>query len=831
MSKEPRLTTKKINVSRAEKSSNNKTDKTKHTMLKNYLTIAVRHFIRHKLFAAINILCLAIGITFSMVIGVYILNQENINNNLSDVKNQYFLKSIFKQKDLGLDLVSVSPLAKTVKEEYPGLVENYYRYNPVTNVVSSGDKHFKEDIAIGDTTLVSMYGFPLVYGDKNKAFINNNSAVITESFAMKLYGTKNAIGKPLSIQTTVAGVQDEYIVSAVLKDIPYNTVTGIINGKYSVYIPTTGSRFFSVGDFSLSWDNLNELSFIKLKAGVDPQSMVPLLNRMIKKYSSDFIWKNLSANIVPVKDYYLNDNNGAVKKMMLILSLIAIFILLMVVINFINIHIGTSASRLKEIGLRKTFGSARKQIMRQFIMESMILTFIAAIISIGLYHLFIPVFSGILNATLPSILQFDITEIGLLLLLILVIGLLAGIYPAFVLSKTNLINAVKGKIDSSKGGLTLKRALLVVQFSLAVFVFICTLNVSKQVSYIFNKDLGYSKDQLLVITAFPKQWDSAGVLKMETIKQSLLKLKNVKDASLVFDLPESTPFGRIIVYPPKSVNKTDQLNLPVATADEDYAKTFGIQMKAGSFFGDDKNGIVLNETAIKQLGLNNENAIGKIITTPVAGSALTITGVMKDFNFSSLQDKIGPIGYAHISTSNTYRYLVVKLNSNNIASTIQNIKAEWKSFAPSAPFDYTFMDEKFTLLYKSELQLQTAANIATILNIIIVLLGIIGVVAFMLTKRNKEIAVRKVLGANAGNIILLFVKEYAVLIIIANIVAWPLAYLITERLLQNFAYRIEQSIFPYLIVLVFITVIAFALIAMQCFKAAVANPVKSLRTE
>ena len=800
-------------------------------MLKNYLTIAVRHFLKHKLFAAINILCLAIGITFSILIGMYVLNQENINNNLSDVNNQYFLKTIFKQKDLGLDLVSVSPLAKAAKEEYPGLVENYYRYNPVTNVVSSGDKHFKEDIAIGDTTLVSMYDFPLVYGDKSKAFINNNSAVISESFAMKLYGTKNAIGKPLSIQTTVAGVEDNYIVSAVLKDIPYNSVTGIIKGNYSVYIPTTGSRFFSGGDPSTSWDNLNELSFIKLKPGVDAKSVIPLLNGMIRKYSSDFIWKNLSANIVPVKDYYLNDNDGAVKKMMFILSLIATFILLMVIINFVNINIGTSTYRLKEIGLRKTFGSARKQIMRQFISESMILTLIAAIISVGSYQLCIPLFSEVLNSPLPAVFQFSITQIGLLLLLVLMIGLLAGIYPAFVLSKTNLINAVKGKIDSAKGGLTLKRGLLVVQFSLAVFVFICTLNVSKQVSFIFNKDLGYSKDQLMVITAFPKQWDSAGVLKMETIKQSLLKLPNVEDASLVFDLPESTPFGRIILYPPKSVNKTDQLNLPVATADEDYAKTFGIQMKAGSFFGDDKNGIVLNETAIKQLGLNNENAIGKTITTPVAGPGLTITGVMKDFNFSTLQDKIGPIGYAHISTNNTYRFLVVKLNSNNISSTIQNIKAEWKSFAPSAPFDYTFMDEKFTSLYKSELQLQTAANIATILNVIIVLLGIIGVVAFMLNKRNKEIAVRKVLGANAGNIIFLFVKEYAVLIIIANIVAWPSAYLITERLLQNFAYRMEQNIFPYVMVLAFITAISFALIAMQCFKTATANPVRSLRAE
>lgn len=800
-------------------------------MFKNYFKTAWRNISKHKLFSAINILCLAIGITFSIVIGVYVLNQENINNNLNNVNNQYFLKTIFKQKDLGLDLVTVSPLAKAAKEEYPTLVENYYRYNPVTNVVSAGDKHFKEDIAIGDTTLISMYDFPLVYGDKNKAFLNNNSAVITESFAMKLYGTKNAVNKPLSIQTTVAGVEDNYIVSAVLKEIPYNSVTGIINGNYSIYIPTTGSRFFSGDDPSVSWDNLNELSFVKLKPGVNAKSVIPLLNRMIRKYSSDFIWKNLSANIVPIKDYYLNDNDGAVKKMMFILSLIAVFILLMVIINFVNINIGISTYRLKEIGLRKTFGSARKQIMRQFIIESMILTLSAAIISVALYQLCIPLFSEVPNATLPSVFQFSITQIGLLLLLVVGIGLLTGIYPAFVLSKTNLINAVKGKIDNATDSLTLKHGLLVVQFSLAVFVFICTLNVSKQVSYIFNKDLGYSKDQLMVITAFPKQWDSAGVLKMETIKQGLLKLPNVKYASLVFDLPESTPFGRIILYPPKFVNKFDQLNLPVATADEDYAKTFGIQMKAGSFFADDKSGIVLNETAVKQLGLTNENAVGKIITTFAAGADVTITGVMKDFNFSSLQDKIGSIGYTHISTSNTYRFLVVKLNGNNVLSTIQNIKAEWKSFAPTAPFDYTFMNEKVASLYKSELQLKTAANIAAILNMIIVLLGIIGVVAFTLSKRNKEIAVRKILGANAGNIIFLFVKEYAVLIIIANIIAWPSAYFITEHLLQNFAYHMKQNIFPYVMVLAFITVISFALIALQCFKTATANPMKNLRTE
>jgi ABC-type antimicrobial peptide transport system permease subunit len=392
-----------------------------------------------------------------------------------------------------------------------------------------------------------------------------------------------------------------------------------------------------------------------------------------------------------------------------------------------------------------------------------------------------------------------------------------------------LIQAVKGKIDTAKGGLSLKRALVVVQFSLAILVFICALNLSKQVTYIFNKDLGYNKDQLLVITAFPKRWDSVGVLKMETIKKDLLQIPQVKSASLTFDLPESTPFGRIIIYPPGDAGKQKQVNLPISNADEDYAKTFGIKMKAGSFFDPSGGGLVLNETTIKQLGLTNENAVGQQIGTPVGPA--TISGVIGDYNFSSMQDKIGPVGFAHVKFGKSYRFLVVKLNTNNITQTLDEIKAHWRSMSPNAPFDYTFMDDKFAAIYRSELQLKTAADVATVLNLIIVLLGILGVVAFTLNKRMKEIAVRKVLGANAGSIVMLFLKEYAWLIIIANVIAWPLAYMTTEHFLQNFAYRIQQNIFPYSLVLGSVVAMAFALISLHCAKTAVANPIKSLRSE
>jgi ABC-type antimicrobial peptide transport system permease subunit len=800
-------------------------------MLKNYITIAIRHLTRHKLFSVINILCLSIGITFSMVIGVYVLKQEQVNSDLKNASYQYFIKSKWKEKGMGLDITSISPLAKTIREQYPSLVANYYRYNPVTNVVSAGDKHFKEDIAIGDTTLVSALGFPLLYGNKDKAFKDNSSAVITETMAMKLFDTKNAIGKTISIQTTVAGVTQDYLVTAVLKDIPYNSVTHLLNDSYAVYISSTGSQYFIGGDASLSWDNTNELSFIELQPGASPATVENTLNELIKKHSSDFVSKVVSAELVPVRDYYLKDNNGAVQKMILILSIVASFILLMVIINFVNINIGTSAQRLKEIGLRKVFGSARKQLIQQFIIEAWILTLFAGFISILLYQFLVPAFSNVLNTSFPPFWKFTPGQISLLILLLAFIGFAAGIYPAFVLSATNLVNAVKGKIDSKKGGLALRRSLLVIQFSLAIMVFICTLNISRQVSYIFNKDLGYNKEQVIVITAFPKQWDSAGVVRMLNIKQAMLQLPEVKAGTLAFNLPDGAPPGRIILYPPGSNGTDKSVNIAVTVVDEDYAKTFGIKLKTGSFFENDKSGFVVNETTVKQLGLTAETAIGKAFKTPAVGQDIIISGVVDDFHYSSMQEKIAPIGFAHVTINRSYRFLALKINTPDISKAIHLIEAKWKSMLPNAPFDYSFMDEKFAALYKSELQLQKAADIATILNLVIIFLGIFGVVAFTLAKRTKEIAVRKVLGADARNIIFLFLKEYALLILIANIIAWPIAFTATNYWLQNFEYRIQQNIFSYLWVFLFVFIIAFGLISVQCFKTAIANPVKSLRTD
>ena len=803
-------------------------------MLKNYFTIAFRNLTRHKFFTAINILCLALGITFSFIIGVYVLDQYGINASLKNAGRQYIIKSDWKVKEMGLEMTTFGSLAKTLKDEYPGLVANYYRYNPVTNVVSAGEQSFKENIAIGDTSFVTMYGFPLLYGDPRHPFTDNSSAVITETMATKLFGNSNATGKIISVLTTVKGTKQQYKVSAVLKDIPYNSVTHLFGDTYSVFVPTVGNNYYGGGDPAEGWSGAYEAAAIELNPGVSPKDLAVPLRQLLAKYTDENIQKNLTVQLAPVKDYYLKDHNGAALRMIRILSSAAAFILLMAVINFVNINIGTSAYRLKEIGLRKVFGGARKQLMTQFITEALLLTGVSAVVSLVLYELLRPVFNEILNTTFDSVIHFKTGAVLYLVVLVFITGFIAGIYPAFVLSSSRIINAVRGKIDTATGAQTLRKGMLVTQFTLATIIFICAVTVSKQVSYIFSKDIGYNKEQVLVLTVFPKQWDSAGVSRMMGIKNALMQLSVVKNASLSFEIPDRKPPGSIDMQPVNGDGRT--VLITSCGADENYAATFGLQVLTGSCFspggGFIPNQVVVNESAIKALGLTAGTAINRQIKIPSSpGTIVTIAGVVKDYNYSSLQEPIGPIAFFNVRDWNAYRYLSLKLNTTQIAETLTLIKNKWKELAPNTPFEYTFMDEKFAALYRSEKQLKTAADIATVVNLVIIFLGIFGVVTITLIKRTKEIAVRKVLGARVRHIIILFTKDYAWLIIIANLVACPITYIICNKWLQGYAYRINQSVTPYLLVCLVIFLSSLCMIAVQCIKAGIANPVKSLKTE
>ena len=801
-------------------------------MLKNYILIAFRQFSRHKMFSALNVFCLAIGISFCLLIVEYVLHENSVNAGLKNSHQQYFLTSHWKVKDTGPEITTVGPLAKALRQRYPGLVSNYYRFNPVTTSVSAGDKHFKEDVSIGDTSMVSIYGLSLLYGDPTHAFINNRSAVITEELAMKLFGDKNAINKTVTLSNLTATTQD-YKVSAVLKTLPYNTVINLLGKKgYGMYIPFEGNNYYPGGSGEENWKGFNTVGFVELQPGISASQLTIPVRNLLKLNSPDNINKNLNVQFKPLSTYYLDANNSAVSKTLSILSLVALGILLLAIINFVNITIGTSSYRIKEIGLRKVFGSRRSQLINQYLIESIILTILAGFLSVVLYGIFRPVFNEILNTNLTPINGFHTRELAALAVIILISGLLAGIYPAIILSGSEMVSSVKGKLGSVEKGMWLKKSLLVLQFTIAIVVFIFSMTISKQVRYFFNKDLGYDKEQLMVVTAFPKQWDSAGVDKIESIRRSMSGISSVKDATVSFDIPERGSVNQFEVNPegPKN-NQT--ITVQSITVDEEYASTFGLNLVEGRFFN--QGGVfvpgeaVISQSAEKSFGWSH--ATGRVFRIPSIGVDVKVVGVIKDFHLGTLHESIPPLVLFHVKTTLVYRYLTIKLRAGNLADAIALVRAKWKNVSPNSPFEYFFMDEKLQSMYQAELQLKKAAGIATGLMLLIVMLGIFGVLSLALTKRMKEIAVRKVLGAELHHILGLFVRQYAGLILIATLIAWPLSYYFSNQWLQQYVYRIPQAADVYFIAALFVAVIAIVLISLQCLKVVLANPVTSLRSE
>jgi putative ABC transport system permease protein len=801
-------------------------------MLKNYILVAFRQFTRHKMFSALNVFCLAIGISFCLLIGQYILHESAINANLKNVNRQYFITSDWKIKNMGPEITTIGPLAKALRQNYPDLVANYYRFNPVSTTLSAGDKHFRGNVAIGDTTFISMYGLPLLYGNPDQAFTNNRSAVITENLALKLFGETDVIGRTVTMNNLTATTQD-YTVSAVLKSGPYNTVNNLLDKQgYDMLISWEGNNFYPGSTGEDLWTGFFTVGYIELRPGVEPGRLSDPINRLIKLNAPETISKNLNVKLKPLDSYYLDANNNAIAKTLSILSLVALGILLLAIINFVNIMIGTSSYRIREIGLRKVFGGQRKHLIAQYLIESIVLAIFATVLSVLLYALFRPIFNDVLNTTLPPLGGFHLREILLLFVLVISVGVLAGIYPAFILSSSEVVSSVKGKPDSVEKGLWMRKSLLVLQFTVAIGVFIFSGTISKQVKYFFEKDLGYDKEQLMVIIAFPKQWDSAGVAKIESIRNGIEALGTVKSASVSFEVPERiSPFMLQLI--PEGSKNNEVISAMRATVDENYASTFGLHLIEGRFFrqlaGSVSGETVINESAMKSFGW--KSAVGKKLQFAQGKGVLNIVGVVKDFHQASFHEAITPFVFINIKDDLSYRYLTVKLHSRNLPDAIAQVRSRWKELSPNSPFEYFFMDEKLQSMYQSEMQLKKAATIATGLMLLIVLLGIFGVLTLALTKRVKEIAVRRVLGAELHHILLLFIKQYAVLLLIANMVAWPLAWLVTNQWLQQFTYRIIEPVSIYFAAGLCISAVAILLISLQCLKVASANPVTSLKVD
>ncbi len=802
-------------------------------MIQNYLKIAWRNITKSRSYAVVNITGLAVGIAFMLLIGSYVWNEFEVNHNLRNIENQYIIQSSWGDAAT-FDLTTVGALAKSLKDLYPNLIENYYRWDGISSNVSKGEKVFRENIQIGDSTLLSMYGFPLLFGNPATALNDPYSAVITEETAIKYFRRTNVTGETLSIGS-FSGTKHDFLITGVLKKIPRNSIISINDdNRNTIFLSAACIDFF--GRVIDSWNNPWIIGYVQLKKGVHSAEIERIMRHLVKQNTPLGISDQMKPVLISLKDYYLEANNGLVRKMLSTLTLIALFILFMAIVNFINISVSQASARMKEIGVRKVLGGMRKQLIFQFLTESFLLVVLSTLFACGLYEIFRPALMNTLDTQIPSLIGFPLYIYGILIALVLLISLLSGFYPALVLSNLKPVEVIKGKLTSIKENILLRKFLVSFQFSIAAIVLIGAILISKQVNFFLNGDLGYEKSYILSAQV-PRDWTGKGVQHMETVRNEFAKIPAVENASLSYEIPDGNAGDVPNAFRPGQ-DSTKAISVLMLKTDASYLVTFKIPLKAGHFFStpdmnSDSTNIILNESAVHALGWKDAGSAvgGQLKLQGFNGTVFTIIGVTKDFMFGTMQGSISPAIFCHVNYMNQYRFLSFRVRPGNLSKAIESLQKNWSVLLPGSAFEYRFMDDRLKNLYKTEIQLKEASYAATALAAIIVLLGVFGLVSLSIEKRRREIGIRKVLGSSVAGIMALFIKEFLLIILLAGAISCPIAYVIIHKWLNVYAYRINITILPFLFSILILGTITSILIIFQSVKAANTNPVKSLRSE
>lgn len=802
-------------------------------MLKNYIRIAWRSILNNRFYSVINIIGLSTGLAFTLLIAAYVWSELQVNTRLKNNSRQYIIQSKWKNPNQGIELTSIGMLAKALKEEYPHLVKNYYRWDGITSVISSGDKSFREGIQVGDSTMFEMYGFKLLHGDAKTVFQHPFSLVLNTEKAIKYFGKTDVVGQTLTIES-FSGTRHDFNVAGVIEKSYRNSVTNITaDNNNGFYIPVHDIAFF--GRNIDSWQNPYIVSYIETAPGVNPKAVEEAMKQLLKQHAGPEIAGNLTPYLVSLKDYYLTANNGLIKKLLYALSAVAFFILLMAVINFINMSVSRSVKRMREIGIRKVLGGLKQQLILQFLIESVLLVLMATVAALGIYLLTKGVFGRILGVTLPGLDASPVYLAACLVTLVIVVGVIAGIYPAFVLSSFKAVESLKGKLTSVKENVLLRKSLVGFQFGIAAIVLAGAIIISQQVKLFFSKDLGYNKDYVISATV-PRNWSSEGVRRMEQVRNKIAELPQVINVSLSYEIPNGNNAGVFAMYrygsDPASAVQTQSV-----FTDEYYATTYGIPMAAGDFYGPqgaiiDSSKVVISKKMADALGWRDPaEAIGQQVMNRGDNRIFTIAGVTNDFHFTTMQQGIEPLTFYNVRAFTTFRFFSIKLRPGDVQGSIAAVAKKWTQLMPAAPFEYTFMDDTLKKLYRTEIQLQQASYAATTLSLIIVLLGILGLVALSVQKRTREIGIRKVLGSSVRGIIALFMKDLLGTILVSGLIACPVAWFLMDGWLSDYAVRIEVTPIPFIIAVVLLGFIAAVLIVVQTIRTAVMNPVTSLRAE
>jgi len=805
-------------------------------MIKNYLKIAWRNIIRQKGYSGINIIGLAIGIAACLLILQYVsfeLSYENFHENKDRIYRVQLDR--FDNGKLSTQWAAGAyAVGNSFKDAIPE-IEDYVKLAPRDPVIAGvNNQPIKiNKVFYATNSFFSIFTYPLIAGDKKTALIEPFTAAISETTAKTLYGTSDALGKTLTLNR-----KRNYTITAVYKDIPVNTqLKPDILLSYSTFVKLVGPD--NNPETAWQWDGC--LTYLLLRKGADPKIVEKKFVPIVQKYTADEMKRfNAGATyyLEPLTAIHLHSHfigepapNGDGKTTYLLLG-IAFFIAVIAWVNYINLATARAINRAKEVGIRKTVGSQRKQLVIQFLSESALLNFLALVLALVIVIIAIPGFNRLSGQHL-SFSLFSTTNFWLGLIALFLIGVFfSGLYPAFVLSGFKPIEVLKGKLIATTKGTLLRKGLVVFQFTASLFLLIGTLAVYQQIQYMRKQSLGINIDQTLVVKPPAVVTDSTYMQNMSAFKDALNQQTGIKGVTISTSIPgEPVGFnaGGIKLV---GTDESTQKQYRVIEMDHDYMKQYGIKLIAGRYFskefGTDDSAVIFNKKGFEQLGLNKpEDAVGKRID--FWGRRYTIVGVTENFHQQSLREAFEPLIFR--LDPDVRGYLSVKTPASNASGTIALVKSNWARFFPGNTFEYFFLDDHFDQQYKADQRFGQVFGLFTSLAILVACLGLFGLASFTTIQRTKEIGIRKVLGASVAGILKLLYREFATLLVIAFVIAVPLAWLIVTNWLQGYAFRINIHWSYFVIPFVSIMVIALLTVSFQSIKAAIANPVKSLRTE
>ncbi len=793
---------------------------------------------KNKGFTFINVLGLALGLATCMLIVFYVIDELSYDRFNTKADRIYRVNNDIKfgGKENSY-AVSPAPMAAAFLSELPE-IEQVARFRDQGGfAVKKGSQNIRErQVIYADATIFNIFTFPMIQGDPETALKDPHTVVINETTAKKYFNTVNVVGKTLTLNDSLL-----YKITGVIKNIPKQAHFNFDFFLSMASLPESKQT---------SWVSNNFNTYVLLKKGVPSKALEAKFPKMVKEHvgpqlqsiihlSLDDVEKQgnyFRFSLTPLTDIHLHSNqvaelgaNGNIQYVY-IFSAIAIFILLIACVNFMNLSTARSSNRAREVGVRKVLGSPRKFLIAQFLSESIIVTFIATIIAVFAAWLMLPLFNHISGKELMFTAQTFTWLIPVLILLAVVIGCIAGSYPAFFLSAFQPIDVLKGKLSAGFKGGFLRSFLVVFQFSISIFLIIGTLVIYNQLKYIQNKDLGYKREQVLLIQHVYNIGKQTPVFKKE-----VKKLPGVLNATLSGFLPTGGESNSSTLFEDHSMDMKKALTTQIWQVDADYIPTLGMKIVSGRNFSTqmatDTSAVIVNETAAKMIGATD--LVNKQLFYPTDAyvkviKPVHIIGVVKDFNFNSLRQNITPV---ILTYGEEWGSLDIKVKTANIPAVVARIKSKWKELAPNQQMDYSFMDEDFDAVYNTEQRMGTIFITFTSLAIIIACLGLFGLAAYAAEQRTKEIGIRKVLGANVSTIVGMLSMDFIKLVLISIIIATPFAWWAMQKWLQDFAYRQNIQWWVFAVAGGTGIVIAFVTVSFQSIKAALSNPVNSLRSE